>query len=246
MGIALVTLRFLCTLRFSMTNQMTTNRSKIKCLLLDRDGTINVDLGGGDRYVSQPKDISLIPGAGTAILKAQRAGLKLAIVTNQAGIAKGITLLENMPKIHDYMTKLILEEAGQDLPDTDPIPGAITKTVFDDVRICPHHPSEGCRCRKPGTKMVEDALSQLGFKETEAVMIGDFMRDLETAQRSGVASILVRTGHGANTEKQLKLLLADPLSQTPAPKPLVIVDDLAQAIDFVLEHLIEESILTKP
>ena len=78
-------------------------------LFLDRDGTINVDMGSD--YLNSPEKTKLIPGAGSGIIKAKKAGFKIAVITNQAGIAKGKTPKDALPLIHSRLEELIAQEA---------------------------------------------------------------------------------------------------------------------------------------
>src|SRR5437868_1406728 len=99
--------------------------NNLPVLFLDRDGTINVDMGSKE-YLSDPSKTKLIPGAGSAILSAKQAGFQIAIITNQAGVAKGKTPKEVLPLIHRRLEELIAEEAG------------VEEFQFDDIRICMH------------------------------------------------------------------------------------------------------------
>lgn len=187
-------------------------------LLLDRDGTINVDLGGGDRYVATPDDLKLIPGVALAIGRAHREGIPIALITNQAGIAKGIIPAGAIEKIHASLEAMISEE------------GNCGQFRFADIRVCPHHPKEDCTCRKPQPKMILDSLHILKASPQDCYYIGDHLRDLQAADRAGVNPILVRTGHGANTEREL--LTSSELCELKLKT--LIFDDLAQAIDSLL------------
>lgn len=179
-------------------------------LFLDRDGTINVDLGGGDRYVSKPEMIEMIPNAAQAILLAKEAGFKIALITNQAGIAKGITQASAMPLIHSHMEQLIH-------PDFQ----------FDDIQVCPHKPENHCLCRKPRTKLLEDSVKQLNADISKSWFIGDHIRDLQTAAGLKIKSILVRTGNGSKYEQEA-------LNAEASIRPKFIANDLHEAVRWIL------------
>lgn len=188
------------------------NQNKNAVLFLDRDGTINIDIG--PKYVSDPSQILLIPGAGHAIVAAQKAGFKIGIITNQAGVAKGFTKPEAFARIHARLEQLIAQEAQ------------VGSFKFDDIRICMHHPDEKCRCRKPQSQMLEEALSTLDADKERSFFIGDKETDLMCARRGGIRSILVRTGHGSKVEVAL--------ASFPDADPSGVVDALPQAVELAI------------
>lgn len=189
---------------------MTQNKQSV--LFLDRDGTINIDIG--PKYVSEPSQIALIPGSGRAIVAAQKSGFKIGIITNQAGVAKGFTKPEAFAAIHARLEQLIALEAG------------VASFKFDDIRICMHHPNDQCGCRKPKSQMLEEALSSLTADHERSFFIGDKETDLICARRAGIRSILVRTGHGAQTETDL--------AKFPDADPCGVVDALSQAVELAI------------
>lgn len=186
---------------------------KNSVLFLDRDGTINVDMG--PEYLSDPTLAELIPGAGIAIVNAKKAGFKIAVITNQAGIAKGRTPAEALPLIHKRLEDLIAAEAG------------IENFQFDDIRFCPHHPDEKCRCRKPEIQMLEESIEKLNADIGESFFVGDKDSDIMCANRMKMRSILVRTGHGTQTEIDLDgMTLAGMVGA---------VDTLTEAVELALK-----------
>jgi D-glycero-D-manno-heptose 1,7-bisphosphate phosphatase len=145
-------------------------------VLLDRDGTINEDVG----YVLRPDDLRLIPGAAEALRGLQQLGLGFVVVTNQSPIGRGMLDPEGLDAIHERL-RVLLAEHG---------------VALDRIEVCPHRPDEGCRCRKPGTLMVERAAGALGFDPTESWLVGDHEADMRLGRTVGARTILVRTGHG--------------------------------------------------
>jgi histidinol-phosphate phosphatase family protein len=190
---------------------LTKKTAKNPVLFLDRDGTINIDLG--PQYISDPLQARLIPGAGKAIVRAAGHGFKIAVITNQAGVAKGHTPKEALPGIHKRIEGLIAEEAG------------VSQFQFDDVRVCTHHPDEKCACRKPGVQLLEESIKELNADPGRSFFVGDKMSDLVCASRGGVRPILVLTGHGFETEAELKMAGRD------AVKTAGIVKTLTEAVD---------------
>jgi heptosyltransferase-2 len=143
-------------------------------IFLDRDGTTNRDTG----YIKTPEELQIFPGAVEAVARLKRAGARVVVVTNQSGVGRGLFSLEALVAIHARLRAAF--EAG----------GA----PFDGLYYCPHHPDEGCACRKPGTLMVERAVAELGVELSRAYVIGDQRRDVDLARRIGARSVLVTTG----------------------------------------------------
>jgi heptosyltransferase-2 len=154
-----------------------TNQSAILAgytIFLDRDGTLNHDPG----YIRSPDQFELFPGVAQALAKLVRAGAKLIVVTNQSGVARGLFSIGELEAIHAKLTRL-LGEAGAPL---------------DALYVCPHHPDDSCRCRKPKTGLIDQAVRERAVDLTRSYLIGDHGRDMELAKRVGSRSILVTTG----------------------------------------------------
>jgi len=160
----------------------------IKVLFLDRDGTINQDTGS---YIYTREQLLLIDRADEAIALAKSAGFRIVIVTNQAGIARGIATVEQVEEVNDYLNELLLlKNAG-----------------FDRCYYCPYHPEyphpdydRFIEFRKPATGMVERAIEDflaegLIVDRRASFFIGDKTLDVECGIRAGLRSVLVRTGH---------------------------------------------------
>ncbi|MBX3303310.1 MAG: lipopolysaccharide heptosyltransferase II [Nitrospira sp.] len=143
-------------------------------IFLDRDGTLNADPG----YIKSPDQLELFPGVPEALARLNRAGARLILVTNQSGIARGLLSQGDLAAIHAKL-KHMLNRAGASL---------------EAVYFCPHHPDEGCDCRKPKRGMIDQAVRERGVDLGRAYLIGDHMRDIELAKRVGARSILVTTG----------------------------------------------------
>jgi len=145
-------------------------------VLLDRDGTINEEIG----YVLRPDELRLIPGAGEALRELRGIGLGLVVLTNQSPIGRGMLTVAELEEIHERLGELL----------------AALGVRLDGIEFCPHRPDEGCPCRKPGTLMVERAAAALGFDPGAAWLVGDHGSDLRLGRAVGARTILVRTGHG--------------------------------------------------
>lgn len=155
-------------------------RDPRRFVLLDRDGTINVER----HYLSDPDQLELYPGVGEALARLRQLGYGLVVVTNQSGIARGYFDLETLARIHDKL-RALLKDFG---------------VSIDGIYLCPHGPDEDCDCRKPLPGMVAQAVAELGFDPARAIMVGDKAVDVELGHAVGAAAILVRTGHGLKSE----------------------------------------------
>ncbi len=156
-------------------------------VFLDRDGTLNIERS----YISRPEQLELLPGVGEALRRLREAGFLLVVVTNQSVIARGEASEADIAAVHRKL-EWELGKAG---------------AYVDAIYLCPHHPDAGfpgeraelkivCDCRKPSPGMIEQARRAFGIDPARSWMIGDHTRDIETARRAGLRSILVRTGHG--------------------------------------------------
>ncbi len=175
-------------------------------IFLDRDGTLNPDPG----YIRSPEQFELFPGVAQALAKLVRAGARLIVVTNQSGVARGLFSIGDLEAIHAKLMRL-LGEAGVPL---------------DAIYVCPHHPDDGCECRKPNRGLIDRAVRELQVDLSQSYLIGDHARDMELAKRVGSRSILVTTG--AVPPKQVEGLKAS------GSVPDLVASSLAEAVDWLL------------
>ena len=158
-----------------------------KLIVLDRDGVINYD---SDDYVKTVDEWIPLPGSMEAIGKLTQAGYKVAVATNQSGIARGYFSVETLNAMHDKMIKLAAEHGGK----------------FDVIAYCPHGPDDNCDCRKPLPGLIHQIESALGVSAKNYYMVGDSLRDLEAGVAAGLKPVLVKTGKGERTlEKGFEL-----------------------------------------
>ena len=157
-----------------------------KCVIgLDRDGVINVDRGD---YTWRSSDFNPIPGSLEAVAKLRRLGHKIAIITNQGGIEKGLFTQHDVDNVHNYMLEL-LGEAG--CPSIDAIYYSASSRKNDMYA-------------KPNIGMFKRCEKEHPYiKFSKGFFVGDKLSDLKAAHKMGARPILVRTGHGLETEKQL-------------------------------------------
>ena len=189
---------------------------KNAAIFLDRDGVINEEVW----YLDSLDKLKVIPCAYEAIKLINESGMKAVVISNQAGVARGLITEEFVKKTNNHL-QIILRERG---------------VYINNFYYCPHHPTEGeepyrqiCDCRKPAPGMFLEAASDLNIDLELSYMVGDRFLDMEAAKKAGVKGILVRTGYG-------KELLQDdgPNKATPENKPDFIAEDILEAIRWIL------------
>ncbi|HEY8521045.1 MAG TPA: D-glycero-beta-D-manno-heptose 1,7-bisphosphate 7-phosphatase [Gammaproteobacteria bacterium] len=153
-------------------------------VVLDRDGVINED---SDDFIRSVEDWRPIPGSLEGIALLHRAGVRVVVVTNQSGVARGLYTEEVLAAIHARMIAEV-EAAG----------GALAGIYY-----CPHHPDDGCECRKPKPGLLRRAERELGLPVAGAPFVGDRLTDVEAARAVGARPMLVRTGYGARVATAL-------------------------------------------
>lgn len=162
-----------------------------RAVFLDRDGTLNHDPG----YIHRPEAFILLPGVQEAVRTLNEAGYLAVVVTNQAGIARGYYTEEDLCAVHRKLRDEVAAEGGR----------------LDGIYHCPHHPAAGdgpltraCFCRKPAPGMIYRAALDLEIDLGRSFMIGDREGDLEAGRRAGCRTILVLTGEGRTTQKEIE------------------------------------------
>jgi D-glycero-D-manno-heptose 1,7-bisphosphate phosphatase len=147
-------------------------------VFLDRDGTLNVE----KNYLYKREDWEWIDGARESIKRFSDAGYAVVVISNQAGIARGMYQPEDVDNLHQLVQE-DLEKIG---------------TKIDAFFYCPHHPDFGssCECRKPSPMMLTEAAHLMNIRLKDSWMIGDRLIDVECGKNAGVHSILVKTGYG--------------------------------------------------
>jgi D-glycero-D-manno-heptose 1,7-bisphosphate phosphatase len=149
--------------------------------MVDRDGVINEDSGDFIKSVAEWRPIK---GSLEAIADLHRAGWRVAVVTNQSGIGRGLYDEATLEKIHDHMRERVRATGGE----------------LAGIFYCPHLPEDDCDCRKPRPGLFRALERDLGVSVRGAPYIGDRVSDVEAAENVGARPILVRTGTGAVTE----------------------------------------------
>ena len=183
-------------------------------VFLDRDGTIIEEVG----YLDRPERVVLYPWSADAIRALNRAGLRVVMVSNQSGVARGFFTEAVVDEVHRHIADVL--EAG--------------RAHIDAYYYCPHHPdgkvaryAQPCDCRKPGRGLVDRAAREFGIDPAASFVVGDRWLDVALARAVGARGVLVRTGYGATEE-------------TRAPDGLradAIADNLIAAVSWILGNL---------
>ncbi len=170
-----------------------TKTEKRKAAFIDRDGTLIEEVN----FLSRLEELQLFSYTAEAIRLLKDEGFLIVVVTNQSGIGRRIFEESAMHAIH--------EKIQFDLK-------------LDAFYFCPHLPTDGCRCRKPNTGMIEQASKDYAIDLENSWMIGDKVIDVETGFKAGIKTALVLTGYGQKAAKELKR------------KPDVIAENLLEIV----------------
>lgn len=148
---------------------------KAKCVFLDRDGVLNAELGD---YIQKIEDLIIPEGVPEALKALKEAGYLLIVITNQAGIDKGLYGPDLVYAIHEQM---------QNASD-----GAL-----DDLYFCPYHPdfSGKSLSRKPDSLLIEKAMAKYDVDPAQSWMIGDRARDMEAGKKMALKTIHILDEH---------------------------------------------------
>ncbi|MCI0660622.1 MAG: HAD family hydrolase [Acidobacteria bacterium] len=158
-------------------------KSPARAILIDRDGTINEDVG----FITQLSQLRLYNFAGESIKLINEAGRHAIVITNQSGIARGLFNEDFLLRLHGRIESLLSRDGAR----------------IDAFYFCPHHPEFGeppyrqdCDCRKPKAGMIRQAARDFNLELKECYVIGDRYRDVEMAHTAGAHSLMVMTGYG--------------------------------------------------
>ena len=188
-------------------------------VLLDRDGVVNEMVYDADHGLvdspARPDQLRLLPGAGAAIARLNAAGLPVAIVSNQPGIAKGKTTAALLDEVTRRLHALLAEQDAR----------------VDAVYYCLHHPQARlaefrmtCDCRKPGSGLLVKAAADLDLDLRRSFMVGDGVTDVQAGRRAGCRTVWL----GALKCDVCRLMRDDEAT------PDFMAPDLAAAVDLIL------------
>ena len=168
------------------------DENKRKAIFIDRDGTLIEEKG----LVTRISQIKFFPFSAKSLRRINDSGYLCIVITNQPVIARGDITEDELKYIHNFMEFKLGEDGA----------------YIDDLFYCPHHPDSGytgevphlkikCDCRKPGIKLIEDAIKKYNISREDSWFIGDQTSDILAGKRSGLSTILLKTGHGGNDQK---------------------------------------------
>ena len=185
-----------------------------KAVLLDRDGTLNVDVGYPTRY----DQLDFYPHSYEAVKKINREGLLAVVITNQSGIGRGFLTEDDLKNMHAGMTASFLAHGAR----------------LDGVYYCPHYalsddPSyrKECDCRKPKPGLARRAAADLGIDLANSYMIGDKTEDIQFGRNIGAVPVLVLTGAGPESLPRLR---------EQGITPAHVAADILAAVDWILDR----------
>ena len=155
----------------------------MKFLIIDRDGVLVSD----KVYVHKIEDLEILPGVIEGLKKFQNAGFRFVVVTNQAGIARGLFTTEDMNKFNNELLRRLKAKGIK----------------IEKIYHCPHHPefSGNCECRKPNVGMARLAEKEFEFDASNAIFIGDKDSDTKLGKNCGGLTVLIKNGQYPNSIK---------------------------------------------
>lgn len=176
-------------------------------LFIDRDGVVIVDRD----YLADPAGVALLPGVPEALRAAAAAGFALVGISNQSGMGRGRFGQAELASVMARVDQA-LAEAGAGL---------------DAMYYCPHAPQDGCRCRKPGPGLLEEAAAAFRWDAERSWVIGDKASDVELGRRHGLGAVLVATGYGAGERARVA-------AAHPGDERVLFAADLASAVTAII------------
>jgi len=180
-----------------------------KFIFLDRDGVVNKDpAGAGKDYVTSWEDFEFLPGALEALKNLTDKGYKIVIISNQAGVGKGLYTKEGLYEITGKMLDKIESAGGK----------------VHSIQYCVHKTEDNCDCRKPKTGMFKNAAKGVEIDFSKTYFIGDSKRDIEAGNNVGCKTVLVLSGKTKN-EKEIT---------NWSIKPDFVKKDLSEAIKVII------------
>jgi D-glycero-D-manno-heptose 1,7-bisphosphate phosphatase len=184
---------------------------KNRAVFLDRDGTINKDVG----YPRDYRQIHIYPFAYEAIRDIRRLGFRAVVVTNQSGVGRGLIPEKSLRDIHRRLEAALGRRRAR----------------LDGIYYCPHFIQAAdpryrrdCACRKPKPGLARRAAASLGLDLKKSYMIGDHVNDILFGLAIGAVPILVLTGHGKKTLSRLR---------ESGPMPAHVAQNLRAAVGWI-------------
>lgn len=182
-----------------------------KLLILDRDGVINVE---SSEFVKSPEEWIPIKGSLEAIGRLSQAGFEIVVITNQSGIGRGYFSADMLAKMHARMIDFVQQYGGK----------------IQSILFCPHTAEDNCDCRKPKDGMYKELAERLNISFGNVYSVGDSVRDLLAAKSAGANPVLVKTGNGKKSLKEIDNSPELGLNQAP------VFDNLSSFADALLNN----------
>jgi D-glycero-D-manno-heptose 1,7-bisphosphate phosphatase len=157
----------------------------MKLIILDRDGVINQE---SPAFIKSPEEWLPIKGSLEAIARLSQAKYDVVVLTNQSGVGRGLISADTLGKIHVRMIDYIHQHGGK----------------IQSISFCPHHPDDDCDCRKPKDGLYRELGNRLGVSFKGIYSVGDSVRDLMAAKTAGATPVLVKTGNGKKSLKEIQ------------------------------------------
>ena len=190
----------------SPTNATSLHAGNRPAVFLDRDGTMNEEMG----YINHLSRFRLLPETVPAIRRLNKAGFPLVVVTNQSGAARGYFPPSLVEEVHKHLQDLLAQEGAH----------------VDAIYTCLHTPDAGCSCRKPKPGLLFQAAKDLSLDLSRSYLVGDRYIDIQTAVNAGSQGILVLTGYGLGEYEHL--------GKANAAEPLHVAATLLEAAEFII------------
>jgi len=178
-------------------------------IFLDRDGTICEEVG----YLNHISRLQVFPWAASAIRRLNQAGLPVIVVTNQSGVSRGLFPESLIGEVHRIMSETM----------------AVSGARVDAYYYCTHTLADRCECRKPLPGLLETAARDYNIDLSRSFVVGDRYADVAMAHAVGGRGVLVLSGYGRGEFEHHR-------EEWPR-QPDQVVEDLTQAVDFVLKEL---------
>lgn len=180
-------------------------------IFLDRDGTINFDPG----YIKNPDDVYLLDGTAEGIRKLKDGfGFKIIVISNQAGVSKGLMTIEDVEAVNKRINDLLIEKG----------------TSIDAFYYCPFHPDydspEKAKCRKPSPYMIFNAAEEHNVDLKKSYLVGDRASDIEAGWNANIKTVLLGT---SNSDDEISIL------HNLGKKPNFVAANFNDACDFIIK-----------
>lgn len=193
-----------------------TERKLRPAVFLDRDGTINEQMG----YINHISRFRMLPRSAAAIRLLNEHQVPVVVVSNQSGLARGYFPAALLDEVHEKMKRLLREQGAH----------------VDGIYVCPHHPEAeeeqyrvACQCRKPGIGLLTRAARELSLDLGRSYVVGDRWSDLKAAAQCHATGILVLTGYGRGDFEYI--------GPTQTVQPHYVAEDLYDTVQWILADM---------